>query len=85
MTTTLSSKGQVVLPRAARQRLGLKPGVKFDCRVKGNEIVLRPQGASTAKPRLIRDKVTGMVITKAPQGASAVTGDQVRALMADFP
>ncbi len=45
MTTTLSSKGQVVLPQAARRRLGLKPGVKLDCRVDGNEIVLTVQNA----------------------------------------
>jgi len=85
MTTTLSSKGQVVLPQAARRRLGLKPGVKLDCRVSGNEIVLTPQGTVTAKPRLTRDKTTGMIVTKAPQGASLITGEQVRALLADFP
>ena len=28
-TTTLSSKGQVVIPEEIRSRLGLKPGVQF--------------------------------------------------------
>jgi AbrB family looped-hinge helix DNA binding protein len=28
-TTTLSSKGQVVIPEEIRQRLGLKPGAQF--------------------------------------------------------
>ncbi|MCE2903318.1 MAG: AbrB/MazE/SpoVT family DNA-binding domain-containing protein [Gemmatimonas sp.] len=28
-TTTLSSKGQVVIPEAIRDRLGLKPGAQF--------------------------------------------------------
>ena len=85
MTTTLSSKGQVVLPQAARRRLGLKPGVKLDCRVNGNEIVLTPQATVTTKPRLIRNRTTGMMVTKAPEGVSPVTGEQVRALLADFP
>jgi AbrB family looped-hinge helix DNA binding protein len=85
MTTILSSKGQVVLPHAARKRLGLRPGVKFDCRVHGNEIVLTPQGAVPGKTRLVRNKLTGMIVTQAPAGAPAVTGDQVRALLADFP
>jgi len=85
MTTTLSSKGQVVLPHAVRRRLGLKAGVKFDCRVHGNEIVLTPHGAIRAKPRLVRDKLTGLIVTRAPKGSPLVSGDQVRALLSDFP
>ena len=85
MTTTLSSKGQVVLPQAARRRLGLKPGIKLECRVSGNEIVLTPQGGKAAKPRSVRDRATGMIVTEAPNGAAPITGEQIRALMADFP
>lgn len=85
MTTTLSSKGQVVLPHAARQRLGLKAGTKFDCQVRGNEIILAPHAVRAAKLRSVRDPVTGMIVTRAPKGAAAVTGEQVRALLADFP
>ena len=40
MTTTLSSKGQVVLPRRLRTKLGLLPGTKFDVHTdKGGEVV----------------------------------------------
>jgi AbrB family looped-hinge helix DNA binding protein len=85
MTTTLSSKGQVVLPHAVRRRLGLKAGVKFDCQVQGNGIVLTPQGPGRARSRLVRDKRTGLIVTQAPKGAPVVTGEQVRALLADFP
>lgn len=85
MVTTLSSKGQVVLPQAARKRLGLKPGMKFSCRVEGNRIVLTPEDLVTARPRFRREKSTGMVVTEAPAGSPAVTSEMVRSLLNDFP
>lgn len=40
--TTLTSKGQLTLPKDVRDRLGLKVGDKFDCEVSGKEeITLR--------------------------------------------
>ncbi|MBI2321510.1 MAG: AbrB/MazE/SpoVT family DNA-binding domain-containing protein [Chloroflexi bacterium] len=46
MRATLSSKGQVVIPRAARQALGLRPGARFDVRITDDAIVLKPVVAS---------------------------------------
>ncbi len=41
--TTLTSKGQITLPKAIREQLGLKAGVKFDCYVdRDGQIVLVP-------------------------------------------
>jgi antitoxin PrlF len=40
-TTTLTSKGQLTLPKEIRDRLGLKSGDKLSCRVSGDEIVMR--------------------------------------------
>lgn len=41
-TTTLTSKGQLTLPKEIRDRLGLKAGDKLSCSVVGEgEIVLR--------------------------------------------
>ena len=85
MTTTLSSKGQVVLPAAARRRLGLKSGARFVCRVEGNQIVLTPAEARRGRPCFVKSKLTGLVVTQGPQGAPMVTSEQVRALLADFP
>ena len=85
METTLSTKGQVVLPRAARQKLALLAGTKFTCRVSQGSIVLTPRDRLPGKPRLVRDPVTGLTITESPAGFRAVTTEQVRAALADFP
>ena len=42
-TATLSSKFQLVLPRKARERLGLTPGMKFTVLDKGGVIYLVPE------------------------------------------
>ncbi len=41
--TTLTSKGQITLPKGIREQLGLKAGVKFDCHVdRDGYVVLVP-------------------------------------------
>jgi AbrB family looped-hinge helix DNA binding protein len=85
MTTTLSSKGQVVLPASARKRLGLKSGARFACSIQGTKIILTPTEGRRTRSRLIRSKLTGMVVTQGSRGAPLVTSEQVRALLADFP
>jgi len=51
---TLSSKYQIVIPREARQRLGLKPGDKLLVVLMGDDmIVLR-------KPKSYRTAITGI-------------------------
>jgi antitoxin PrlF len=42
MLTRLSSKGQVVIPKAVREALALRGGVEFDVRLEGNKIILEP-------------------------------------------
>lgn len=41
MATTLSSKGQVVIPQPYRKALGLTPGSRVDFEVKGNVLEIR--------------------------------------------
>jgi len=85
MTTTLSSKGQIVLPAAARRRLGLQVGAKLACQIQGNHIVLTPSAAKQTRLRFVRNKASGLLVTVAPAGAPTVTSEQVHALLADFP
>ena len=42
MKTKVSSKGQVVIPKEVRDRLGIKPGTILDVKVEGRRIVLEP-------------------------------------------
>ena len=39
---TVSSKGQIVLPKSIRETLGLNEGERIRLRIEGNEIVLTP-------------------------------------------
>lgn len=41
-TTGLSSKGQVTLPKAVRDRHGWQPGVELEAEDRGGAVVLRP-------------------------------------------
>jgi AbrB family looped-hinge helix DNA binding protein len=42
-TTTLSTKFQLVIPRGPRERLGLRPGMRFTVMDKGGVIYLVPE------------------------------------------
>lgn len=44
----LSSKGQLVIPRAIRQALGLGPGTQFQVQIEGGRIVLEPVASRAA-------------------------------------
>jgi AbrB family looped-hinge helix DNA binding protein len=84
MTTTLSSKGQVVLPRQVRSKLGLQPGTQFDVSTSGESIVLLPRGPR-GKAKLIRDRKSGLPTLIPPPGTPPMTSETVRAALADFP
>lgn len=47
MQTTLTSKGQVTIPRDVRQRFGLKQGMAITFAVEGDHITLRAASAPT--------------------------------------
>ena len=81
---TLSSKGQVVLPKPVRTRLQLRPGSKFSCRVDGDSIILTPESRGRERPRLIVDPATGLKITESPPEVK-VSSEDVRTALADFP
>lgn len=84
MTTKLSSKGQVVLPKQARLRLNLRPGARFLCKVQGSSIVLTPEQPVSDRPRLVTEPRSGLCITKSP-AQTRVSSEEVRAALADFP
>ena len=63
-TATLSSKFQLVVPRRARERMGLRPGMRFTVLDKGGVLYLVPERpmrsyrrlAKGTSPRGLREK-----------------------------
>jgi len=84
MTSRLSSKGQIVLPKKVRSRLHLRAGDALTCTVKGGSIVLTPENPVSEQPKLITDLKTGLRITRSP-AQTRVSSEDVRAAMIDFP
>ncbi len=85
MLTTVSTKGQVVVPGKIRRKLGLQPGDSLEASVEGQRIVLTPRKVRTRKPRIIRDPVTGLPVLTAGPAAPQLTSAEVREILADFP
>jgi len=83
--TVLSSKGQVVLPRLVRSKLGLSPGTKFLCKVEGESVILIPDGPCRKIQKHSIDPLTGLRVRKAAKGAEPVTSDMIKALLEDYP
>ena len=56
LTMTVSSKGQVVIPKAVRDRLNLRPGDVLDLEEEGDKLVLRVRRES---PAALRERLFG--------------------------
>jgi AbrB family looped-hinge helix DNA binding protein len=52
--TTVSSKGQMVIPAAIRESMGIEPGTRVAVRLEGARLILEPQTLA-AKLRLIKE------------------------------
>ena len=50
-TTTMTSKGQVTIPKAVRQQLGLQQGTRVAFVVEGDHAVLRPAVPARTLPK----------------------------------
>jgi AbrB family looped-hinge helix DNA binding protein len=84
-TTTLSSKGQVVLPRLVRSKLHLVPGTRLLCEVHGDSVILTPEHPRRFVREYVIDPHTGLRVTKASQGTEPVTSEMIKALLEDYP
>ena len=47
-TSTLTSKGQITVPRAVRERLGMKQGDRLEFAVEGDRVVLQRSDTAPA-------------------------------------
>jgi bifunctional DNA-binding transcriptional regulator/antitoxin component of YhaV-PrlF toxin-antitoxin module len=84
-TTTLSSKGQVVLPRLVRSTLHLVPGTKFSCEILGESVVLTPEHPRRSVREYVTDEHTGLRVRKAPDQLEPVTTEMIKSLLEDYP
>jgi AbrB family looped-hinge helix DNA binding protein len=85
MKTRISTKGQVVIPQAVREKLQLRPGDGLETRVEGGRIVLIPTQKRSRKTRIIKDPLTGFPVLTAGPNAPRLTSKHVAELLADFP
>jgi len=60
-TTTLTSKGQLVIPKAVRDALHLKPGTSLSVTTDGDRIVLEP---ISSKRRHLSDWLPAMQVRR---------------------
>ena len=89
MTTTLSSKGQVVIPAALRRKLALQPGDALEITLESMQgdphIVIKRHASKRRKMKIITDPVTGWPVLKGPPGTPKLTTQRVKEMLADFP
>jgi AbrB family looped-hinge helix DNA binding protein len=78
MLTTLTSKGQVTIPRDVRQHFGLKQGMAMSFEIEGDHIALRPARAPQSA------KASGFGLIKSKRKAVPADFD-VASLLADAP
>lgn len=73
--TTVSSKGQMVIPVSIRESMGIEPGTRVAVRQEGERVILEPQ-TLTAKLRLI-DELCGLT-AGGPSGCDILLEDRRR-------
>ena len=86
MTVTMSTKGQIVVPKKIRERAGIDAGDKLEISLANGQVQLR----KVAKPQRHRikvkiDKATGFPYFDTPKGLPQVTDEWIKEQLADFP
>lgn len=78
MTTTLSSKGQIVIPAEIRKKLALREGAEMDCEIVDGKIVLNPD---PGKANAALADENGRPVLVAPPGAPEMTPELVKEIL----
>jgi AbrB family looped-hinge helix DNA binding protein len=76
MNVKIDGAGRIVVPKDVRERLGLSAGTELDLAVFDDRIEL-----SVEHPRARVELRDGLPVIVAPDGAPAMTDDDVRALL----
>jgi hypothetical protein len=67
-----------------RQKLALADQLRGEVGTRSS-VTKTSRKPKTVRPRFVRSKITGMIVSTGPKGAPRVSSEQVRALLADFP
>jgi AbrB family looped-hinge helix DNA binding protein len=81
-SSTLSTKGQLVIPTQYRRALNLRPGDKVEVMLEGQRLILERRSPRAAK--LTRGKFGRPVLVSVPN-APKITTESVNALLDDLP
>jgi len=87
METTVTEKGEIIVPVSLSRRLGMKPGDRLNADIKDENIVLSPHSEKKkVRPaRIITDSITGLPVIDVGEDAPILTSEMVREMLADFP
>jgi len=85
MQTTVSTKGQVVLPAPLRRRLGIRAGDALEAGIEAGRITLTPRKRCRRQARIISDPITGLPVLSVGDGAPVLTTRDVEEILANFP
>jgi len=85
MHTTVSTKGQVVLPGPRRRRLDIRAGDPLDAKIEGGRIVLTPRRKRSRRVKIVHDSITGLPVLSAGENAPILTSKEVQEILANFP
>jgi AbrB family looped-hinge helix DNA binding protein len=83
---TMSTKGQIVVPKEIRDRAGIDPGDKIEISLDGQTVQLKKLGQPQRHHLKINlDKETGLPHFVVPKDAPAITDEWVKQQLSDFP
>ena len=85
MQTTVSTKGQVVLPGPLRRRLGIRAGDPLDANIEDGRIVLTPRKKRPRRVKIMTDPVTGLPVLSAGEDAPVLSSKEVEEILTTFP
>jgi AbrB family looped-hinge helix DNA binding protein len=85
MQTKVSTRGQVVLPKPLRRRLGIRAGDPLDATIQGGGIVLKPRRKRSDHVTIITDPITGLPALSAGPHAPVLSSKEVEDELAHFP
>ena len=85
MRTTISSKGQIVLPSPIRRKLSLHAGEQLDATIEGGRIILTRESERPAEARIVTDPETRLPVLTVGAKARPLSSQQVAEMLAEFP